>query len=128
MSLKVVYQDGGPEPGGDVPTARIPERIVAPSGLRPGRPGLPLGSAAGSVGGDAETGGAGDRAGDTGAVHVAVAARILVQVLLVVVLRVVEGGQRRDLGGDRTVTGSGERGAVLSRLPAARVACSSVVV
>ena len=46
MSLKVVYQDGGPEPGGDVPTARITERIVAAKPASDRSSGI----AAGSVG------------------------------------------------------------------------------
>src|SRR5918997_676112 len=51
-----------------------------------------------------------DVAGDAGGVHRAVAERVLVQVLLVVVLGVVEVRRRLDLGGDPAVARPGELG------------------
>src|SRR5882724_11592022 len=50
------------------------------------------------------------RAGHAGSTEAAVSAWVLRQVLLVVVLRVVEGRLRGDLGRDRAVTGLAERG------------------
>src|SRR5882762_3956677 len=50
------------------------------------------------------------RAGHAGSTEAAVSAWVLRQVLLVVVLRVVEGDLRGDLGRDRAVTGLAQRG------------------
>src|SRR5262245_23892039 len=55
---------------------------------------------------------AGDGAAHAGAAEPAVAARVLVQVLLVVVLREVEGRRLADLGGDRAEAGLAERARV----------------
>src|SRR5271154_4598139 len=49
-----------------------------------------------------------DRAAHTGAAQTAIAAGILGQVLLVVILCVVELGRRQDLGGDHAVAGGGQ--------------------
>ena len=55
------------------------------------------------AGGESAGVGEADRAAQTGAAHAAVPARVLGEVLLVIVLRVVERVEREDLGGDVAV-------------------------